>query len=280
MKIRLIALDLDGTLLTDQKELSERNRTALFEAAARGALIVPATGRFFSGMPTVIRALPFLRYGININGGKVWDETLQQTLYSAYIPYETCEEIYDYLETLPVLFDCYQYDCGWIDRRFYDLLWEYVRQDPVCGVITSTRKITEDFRALMHERHDSAQKIQILCREGDEPLRQELLRTLPVRFAPLNVSTSLYCNIEINAPLATKGQGLQALCRALSIPIGETAAFGDGLNDLDLLKAAGIGVAMENAHPSVKAAADQIAGSNNENGVAQVIDDWIRRGLL
>lgn len=280
MKLKLIALDLDGTLLTDQKELTDKNRIALYEAAARGALIVPATGRFFSGMPQVIRALPFVRYGININGGKVWDEREQKTLYSAYIPFETCEEIYDYLETLPVLFDCYQYDCGWIDQRFYDLLVEFIRQEPVRGVITSTRKITEDFRALMRERRDSAQKIQIICRERDEPLRQDLLRTLPERFAPLNVSTSLYCNIEINAPNATKGIGLSKLCEALSIPQEETAAFGDGTNDIDLLKAAGIGVAMENAHPAVKAAADEIAGNNNESGVADKICEWIKKGLL
>ena len=280
MKLRLIALDLDGTLLTDEKELTRENAAALSEAAERGALIVPATGRFFSGMPAAIRDLPFIRYGININGGKVSDEKSGKTLYSAYIPYDTCEKIYDYLETLPVLFDCYQYDCGWIDRRFYDQLEDYVRRAPVRGVITSTRRITEDFRALMHERHDSAQKIQILCRECDEPLRQELLSTLPVRFAPLNVSTSLYCNIEINAPLATKGRGLRALCEALSIPLEETAAFGDGLNDFDLLETAGIGVAMENAHPRIKDSADEIAGNNNENGVAMKIAEWIRRGIL
>ena len=71
--IRIIALDLDGTLLDSDKNLSEANRAALAAAAARGILVVPTTGRFFGMMPPAVRDLPFVRYAITVNGAQVYD---------------------------------------------------------------------------------------------------------------------------------------------------------------------------------------------------------------
>ena len=71
--VKIISLDLDGTLLDSQKRLSEENRLALEEAAERGVLIVPTTGRFFGMMPQAVRDLPFVRYAITINGAQVFD---------------------------------------------------------------------------------------------------------------------------------------------------------------------------------------------------------------
>ena len=85
-EIKLIALDLDGTLLNSAKELSPRNRAALEAAAGAGIHIVPATGRFYRGMPECIRSLPFVRYVVSINGAEVYDTAAKTTLFSAVIP--------------------------------------------------------------------------------------------------------------------------------------------------------------------------------------------------
>ena len=87
--VRLVALDLDGTLLDSEKRLSERNRAALEMAAAKGVHIVPTTGRFFGMMPEAIRALPFVRYAITVNGAQVYDRETDSALARAEIPVAT-----------------------------------------------------------------------------------------------------------------------------------------------------------------------------------------------
>lgn len=88
------------------------------------------------------------------------------------------------------------------------------------------------------------------------------------------LSSSLPGNLEINAPGATKGDALLALCRALGLAPACAVAFGDGTNDMTMIRSAGIGVAMANAEPEVLAVADLVAPSNQEDGVAQVLSRW------
>ena len=87
--VKLLALDLDGTLLNSQKELTPRTRDALYAAAEAGVEIVPTTGRFFTGMPEVIPKLPFLHYAITINGAQVYDIRAEKAVSRAEIPLET-----------------------------------------------------------------------------------------------------------------------------------------------------------------------------------------------
>ena len=105
--IRIIALDLDGTLLNSDKELTERGYRALEAAAAKGIEIVPTTGRFYGGMPEVIRDLPFVNYAITINGAQVANVCTGEVLYRAEIPWQRAVELMEYLDTLPVVYDCY-----------------------------------------------------------------------------------------------------------------------------------------------------------------------------
>ena len=88
MKFKLIAFDLDGTILHDDKTISERSLRALYAAHERGALIVPATGRIYKGVPAALRLQPFSRYYITINGAKVYDAQRDETLCRAEMPNE------------------------------------------------------------------------------------------------------------------------------------------------------------------------------------------------
>ena len=96
--IRILALDLDGTLLDSDKNLPAANREALAAAAARGVLVVPTTGRFFGGMPESVRALPFVRYAITINGAQVYDRQTDEALVREEIPLETALAVMRYLD--------------------------------------------------------------------------------------------------------------------------------------------------------------------------------------
>ena len=118
--IRLIAFDLDGTLLNSDKVLTPRNREALEHAAGKGILIVPTTGRLFKGIPSEIRQFPFLRYAVTINGAAVFDTETGDNLYRAEIPPEKAIEIMTYLDQFPVIYDCYKDNTGWMTQSMWD----------------------------------------------------------------------------------------------------------------------------------------------------------------
>ena len=102
--IRLIAMDLDGTLLTTDKRLTARNRSAMEKAAEMGNYIVPATGRIYAGLPEEIRELPFIRYLILANGAAVYDREEDQVLYRAEIPQQTALQVFDWLDGFPAIY--------------------------------------------------------------------------------------------------------------------------------------------------------------------------------
>ena len=272
MKPKLILTDLDGTLLRDDKSLSPANRAALVRAAAQGAEVVVATGRFFGGIPRELLELPFLRYFILMNGAKVYDRREDRVLYRSEIPLAQAERVMDLLEPLDCTVDCYQNDVGWMERRYFDHLDYYVT-DPVSrAMVRSHRRPVDDLRAQVRAGGDTVQKMQAYFPHLE--LRPQVMALLRREVPGVVQSVSLPTNLELNAAGATKGAALAALCRALGVDPLDTAAFGDGTNDVSMLAAAGVGVAMANGAPETKQAADLVTASNQEDGVALVLDRW------
>lgn len=272
MKPKLILTDLDGTLLRDDKSLSPANRAALVRAAAQGAEVVVATGRFFGGIPRELLELPFLRYFILMNGAKVYDRREDRVLYRSEIPLAQAERVMDLLEPLDCTVDCYQNDVGWMERRYFDHLDYYVT-DPVSrAMVRSHRRPVDDLRAQVRAGGDTVQKMQAYFPHLE--LRPRVMALLRREVPGVVQSVSLPTNLELNAAGATKGAALAALCRALGLDPLDTAAFGDGTNDVSMLAAAGVGVAMANGAPETRQAADLVTASNQEDGVALVLDRW------
>lgn len=272
MKPKLILTDLDGTLLRDDKSLSPANRAALVRAAAQGAEVVVATGRFFGGIPRELLELPFLRYFILMNGAKVYDRREDRVLYRSEIPLAQAERVMDLLEPLDCTVDCYQNDVGWMERRYFDHLDYYVT-DPVSrAMVRSHRRPVDDLRAQVRAGGDTVQKMQAYFPHLE--LRPRVMALLRREVPGVVQSVSLPTNLELNAAGATKGAALAALCRALGVDPLDTAAFGDGTNDVSMLAAAGVGVAMANGAPETRQAADLVTASNQEDGVALVLDRW------
>lgn len=272
MKPKLILTDLDGTLLRDDKSLSPANRAALVRAAAQGAEVVVATGRFFGGIPRELLELPFLRYFILMNGAKIYDRREDRVLYRSEIPLAQAERVMDLLEPLDCTVDCYQNDVGWMERRYFDHLDYYVT-DPVSrAMVRSHRRPVDDLRAQVRAGGDTVQKMQAYFPHLE--LRPRVMALLRREVPGVVQSVSLPTNLELNAAGATKGAALAALCRALGLDPLDTAAFGDGTNDVSMLAAAGVGVAMANGAPETRQAADLVTASNQEDGVALVLDRW------
>lgn len=272
--MKLIALDLDGTLLTTEKVLSPENEAALRRAAEAGIEIVPATGRFYSAIPESVRGLPYIRYAITINGAQIWDAREGRSLYRAEIPWQRAVELMGRLDSLPVIYDCYMDNWGWISRDHQARAADFAPHRHSLELLQKLRTPVPELKAhLAATRHD-VQKVMMFFR--DPALRLAAMEDLAQRFPDLAVTSSIPMNIELNSRDATKGAALERLAALLGIPRAETVAFGDDLNDVTMLRAAGIGVAMGNAGPEARAAADRITASCDENGVAKALEILLR----
>ena len=277
MNVKLIAFDLDGTLLDDDKHLPPENLAALQAAHAQGIFLVPATGRILKALPEELLAPGLFRYFIFANGALVYDLQEQQALYRARIEPELAVRLCTYMDTLPVLYDCYRGDCGYMTQWMYDRAPEFFETEPhILKLIKSLRRPVPELKQKILEDRLPLEKLQMFFRPEHMDERARQLELVPQLFPELIASSSLRNNIEINSVRAGKGNALRALCEKLDLDTSESVAFGDGLNDADMLRAAGRGCAMQNAVPAVKEAADVIVETNNEAGVGKEIFRLLR----
>ena len=277
--IRIIALDLDGTLLDSKKRLSRVNREALEYAAAKGVHIVPTTGRFFGMMPEAVRDLPFVRYAITINGAQVYDRQADAAIVREEIPVGRAVEIMELLDGFDVIYDCYRNNWGWMSASLQDKAEAYATDEHYLKMVREFRNPVPDLKRhlLDTEPEGGVQKVMLFSR-NDEPEAKELRaieKAMAERFPEIKITSSTWNDLEFNNPSAHKGSSLARLAEHLGFGLENCMSFGDGRNDLTMIEAAGIGVAMENAVEEVKAAADHITKSNDENGVAEAIRRFV-----
>lgn len=267
--IKLIALDLDGTLLTTDKRLTEENRSALQAAADAGIEIVPATGRYFNVIPEAVRTLPFVHYAITINGAQILDIRDRRVLATAELPCETAIRIMEYFDTIPVIYDCYQDNRGWMTETLQARAVQFARSQPVLEMLQKFRTPVPELKEHIRRQGRGVQKVMAFF--ADDALRLRAKDALVTAFPETAVTSSVENNLEINAQTATKGKALETLAHILGIRMDRTLAFGDDLNDASMLRAAGIGVAMENASREAVEAADERTTSCDDSGVAAAI---------
>ena len=267
-EIKLIALDLDGTLLNEKKEIPPENEKALRECAARGIQIVPATGRTVYGIPDTIRDIPGVRYAIIINGGKVVDMQEDREISSCLLSKEKTVEIMEIAERFPIMYDAYVEGRGVSEERFLDHMDDYGISPGIQELVKRTRDRYPNIIGHIKELETSVEKVTMFFKT---PQDKRNVREALKGVKDIIVSSSLPNNLEVNAAGATKGGGLLRLAEYLGISAAQTMAFGDGENDITMIESAGCGVVMENGAPFLKEKADYITLSNEEAGVAAAI---------
>ena len=272
--IRIIALDLDGTLLDSAKRLSDVNREALAAAAAKGVWVVPTTGRFFGMMPPEIRDLPFVRYAITVNGAQVYDREADAALVREELPLETALGIMRILDGHDVIYDCYRNNWGWMNEAFKAKRAEYATNEHYCKMIQDFRNGVSELKAHLESTRPEGdvQKIMLFSRlDADVAVLKTITAEVEAAYPDVKVTSSTWNNLEINAKTAHKGVALRRFAEVLGLTLENCMSFGDGANDLTMIEAAGTGVAMSNACPEVLAAADYVTTSNDEDGVAAAL---------
>ena len=268
MGVRLVAFDLDGTLFNDKKEVTPETFRTLERAAEMGIEIVPSTGRFWNAIPDNIKALKFVRYALTLNGAAIFDVKAGKVIAEFTIPTLRAETLCHVFDDLGVIYDFVAEGKGYMRHDNYERLHEVMVAEWQTKIVRDMRSPVDDVYGTLNGK-SGVQKMQIYTL--DKELRENLLKSLPYVFPKLLFTSSVPNNIEINDTKANKGGGLKFLAEYLGIPMNETLAFGDGLNDITMIEAAGIGVAMENAVDEVKAVADYVTLDCNNDGVAEGI---------
>lgn len=273
--IRIIALDLDGTLLDSEKRISPRNRAALEDAASRGILVVPTTGRFYAAIPAVVRDLQFVRYAVTSNGASVFDRVENRSVSEIPIPLHAALDVLDALGSFDCICDCYMDDWGWNSESNVEKADEYAPDAHYAAMIRDLRTHVPSLRDhLMATGHD-VQKI--LAYVKDPSLYDRIVKAVAA-VAPGTVATASNSRMfEFNAAGAHKGAALSRLAESLGFRMQNVMAFGDGLNDLTMVRDSGLGVAMANAAPQVLSAARFVAPSNDNDGVAVALERFLPR---
>lgn len=276
-KILLIALDLDGTLLDSKKCLSRRNEEALMECMRHGIEIVPCTGRLWQGVPDFIRNLPGIRYAITVNGAVIEDVQKHQVLDERKMSWKQAAELLKQAAGFQTMYDVYVEGKGFGESRFMDHMERYVISPELQKMIRSTRRMVPDVIEEITRLAMPVEKINFFF--GDPEERLHVRKSLLER-GDVIVSASFSNNLEINAPGAEKGKALERLAKYLGIEMPQTMGFGDGENDISLIRRAGIGVAMGNAEECLKAEADYITATNDDDGVAAVLEKILQQSEL
>lgn len=271
-KIKLIALDLDGTLLTTDKKLTDYSRRVLTKAIEQGCEIVVSSGRPISAIPKELVEFPGLRYMVTANGARIVDLKEQKTLYEHLLPVETAAKVLDVLAQYDDIYEIFVDGIGYTIAERMTRLEEYFSNPAMREYMEKTRIPVEDVKATLYKYNKPLDKIQgiFLSREAKKPAAKQL-----AEIPGLEVTGAFGFNHEINAAGTSKGVALKVLGELIGITTEEMMACGDGMNDYDMLQTVGLSVAMANGHPEVKEMADYVTETNDENGVAKAIERFV-----
>lgn len=267
MDYKLIAMDLDGTLNNDDKQITEITRAALMEAQKRGIRLALASARPSPGLYRERDALRLQDHeGIlmSYNGGRIVDAGSGKVLFETSMPLEAARDVLRRLETLPVtpiLDDGVQFYVT--DRNAYMVEYECWNNRMVCSEVENLA----DFISFA--------PVKILMSVQPEILPEVQAKIAAFLPEELTVVQTAAFYLEVIPRVINKGQGIKDICRTLGISPAQVIAFGDAANDIPMLQAAGVGVAMGNAADAVKAAADRVTLTNNEDGIAAALAELL-----
>ncbi len=264
-EIKAIALDLDGTLLTSEKIITDETKKMLKIAQDKGIKIVLCTGRALKGVRPLLEELMLFSEDdvvITYNGGVIQKTKSQEILFQKAHTKE--DVIYIYEETMKVQLPMNMLDLEYVYEPDYPAN-RPSRYPDIMGMLDFVKMNPKDLK------DEQLLNKAIIC--YDEAILDENFSKLPSEFTTrFNCMKSRPILMEVLPKQVNKGQALIQLAQVLGIGIENIMACGDEENDIDMIKEAGFGVAMGNATPKVKAVADYITASNDEDGVAKAIE--------
>ena len=273
MDIKLIALDLDGTLLgPDHAHIPQRNLDALRAAAARGVALAIASGRSWSLIRETARTLGPVRYGITANGAYVLDAVSGEKMGQTGMDSGQCARIIRVLRRYDLPYELYIDDGNYVERRDVSRLGDYALSQDFLEMFSRRMTVVDDMLQALDR--GVPEKFNLFWQPETAGEKASLMADLEAT-GPLFFAGALGSNLEFNAAGVSKGKALADLCTRLGYAPSQVMAFGDADNDLEMLSWAEWSFAMENGSDAVKAAASYLAPPNSQAGVGQMVERYV-----
>ena len=266
--IKLIAIDLDGTLLDDHKNISEENLKAIKYAKEKGVKIVISTGRPYAGVKPILDKLNINgddEYVIIYNGGKILNVGTGETIYSTTITGKTVKELYAESKILNTDIHAFRIDEELITPK----------HNPYTDVEAHINGI-EDHLCDFNKIKDDELFIKCMLVSEDEKLTSAMANVNDKFYTEFSMVRSATIFLEFLNKNSDKGKAVSALANYLNISLDEVMAIGDANNDISMIKVAGVGVAMENAFDEVFEYANFTTDTNENSGVAKAILKYVK----
>ena len=269
MKIKLLALDLDGTTLRSDNTLSPSVKRAITTAIENGIEVVAASGRPYGSMPKSVLEIEGLNYVIASNGAAIYDRHGKR-IHSVLLKDLQVTKLLALTEEHDLIWEAFQEGETCTDKRYYDNPLQYGCSAAYVDYVRSSRGCSDNMREYIFKHRKNLDSVEFVC--ADDSLRNSVRELLEKQLEGVYITSSSKNFVEFMDKDATKSNGVRWLCKKLGINIKYTAACGNADNDVDMIAQAGMGAAVANACKSCKDCADIIVSANDDDGVAELIN--------
>lgn len=269
--IKLIATDLDGTFLRDDKRISDENIKALNKAVEAGVYFVPSTGRGLHTMPESVMSLECIRYIITSNGAAIVDLKESKTIYKKQMDAKKACEIIKFGLASGIMVEIFVDGRAYTLKKFSEDFCSYGVNPRFVQWIFDTRTLVDSFDEIV-KNDTTVENINLIFTDMNQ--RVETYRYILDNF-DVEITNSIGNNLEIGSKGCSKGEALEFLVGVLGINMSEVMSLGDNDNDRDMIKRSGIGIAVNNADERLKDSAGYIVASNNDNGFAEAVNRFV-----
>ena len=276
-RVKLIALDMDGTLFNSQNEIAEKDKETLKRATEAGVAVAVATGRAYVELPIEMLYEAGIRYAITGNGSAVYRLPDKECILSDCLDNEVVCTIIRELKQLDIYYDIYVDGLVYCPRSVCHNIRKMDMPESLHEHIEKTRIVVDDLEDYIKSCGKSVEKttLNFAYLEDGTCLGKTESAAILDRYPQVEYLSGGFHNWEFTRAGVNKGTGLRFLAERLGVPMNLTMACGDSENDLSMLRAAQVAVAMENAKPAVKEESNYITLSNNESGVAHAIEHFV-----
>lgn len=270
MAYKIIACDMDETLLSTDATICKRNIDAIAKATAKGVKFVPCTGRGFTSVSGILKTLHLYdapeQYVISFNGGSITENKGSRSLFWDAIPFDLADALYRRGTAYHMCMHIYTHEHVYL------------------------RSITPDEEAFLHGRmpyipteestldflRGKEEVGKLIIMNTDDAVLQQIRKEMQPLLDDIKVNFSSNRYIEFMHKNVTKGVGLLKLADLLGVKPEETMAIGDNMNDIEMLEAAGLSIGVRNLNPAIRSYCDVITeATNNEGAVAEAIERFI-----
>lgn len=267
---KMIALDMDGTLLSSEKHILPETRKAIEQALQAGKFVVIASGRAVSEVEIYKEELGKIRYAVCTSGGVIYDRQEQKILYSHEIEDKWKREILRAAVEADAMVYCISEGKVIAEREKLKRMDEY-HMGIYSGMAEQIYVKVDDIWETCVEQNIPLEKINLYSKTDE--IREKLYQKL--KDLPVTIAFAEGKSLEINPAGITKAHGLEKLGEHLSVKAEEIIAVGDADNDKEMLGFAGLSVAMGNAIPEIKQICDVIVADNDHNGCGEAIEKYL-----